>query len=266
MKAAHLTSLDFDRLGLGNLASGDAATLRAHLDACPDCQQRQEHRHILADQFAREVLPRSLPVVRERLSPHGWWSRPWRPRRLVVWLALAPAVCGVVLALALVRHGKPPVASLGADASDISVKGRGGLTLYVRHGSKVARFAPGAVLEAGDAIRFTIEPRGNAYLLIVGVDGAGAVSAYYPFGRWQSAPVTEGVRFEVPGSVVLDDSPGPERIFALLSPQPLDGTWVRTTLQALAARGPQAIRSAHALQLPGAETWSVVFEKRETPR
>jgi hypothetical protein len=75
--------------------------------------------------------------------------------------------------------------------------------------------------------------------------------------------VTERGRFEVPGSVVLDDSPGPERIFAFLSRRPLDGALVRTTLEALAGRGPQAIRAGHALQVPGAETSSVVFEKRE---
>jgi hypothetical protein len=179
-------------------------------------------------------------------------------------LALAPAACGVVLAIALVRghHSSSVVVGLGADDSDLGVKGGGGLVTYVRHGNKVARLVPGSVLESGDALRFAIEPHNNAYLLIAGVDGAGSASAYYPFGQWHSVPITNHDRFEVPGSIVLDNSAGPERIFAFLSAQPLDVNLVRTTLEQLARRGPQAIRASHDLQVPGADTSSVIFEKR----
>jgi hypothetical protein len=170
-----------------------------------------------------------------------------------------------VLAIALVRghHGSTTVGGLGADDGNLGVKGGGGLVTYVRHRSKVTRLVAGSVLESGDALRFAVEPRGNAYLLIAGVDGAGSASAYYPFGQWQSAPVTDRGHFEVPGSIVLDNSGGPERIFAFLSAQPIDGNLVRTMLEGLAGRGPQAIRASHDLQVPGAETSSVIFEKRE---
>lgn len=260
----HLSSLDFDSLGTGALAREQSTTLLAHLEACPACQRQREHRRSLAEQFASEVLPRSLPVIRERLS-----SRPRHRRRIVGWwLALAAAPCGLVLVLALVRghHLSTSVGQGGADRGDLAVKGDGGLVAYVRHGSKVTRLVPGSVLQAGDAVRFALEVRGNAYLLIAGVDGAGGTSAYYPFGRWQSVPVTDRGRFEVPGSVVLDDSAGPERIFAFLSPEPLDGNLVRTTLEDLARRGPQAIRASHDLRLAGADTSSVMFEKRERAR
>jgi hypothetical protein len=254
----HLTPLDFDCLRLGTLGT-EEATLRAHISACHVCQQQQENREALADQFTREILPRSLPVLRARLAS------PRRRRLGGWWLALAPAACGVALAVALVRghHGTVAGVGLGADDSDLGVKGGGGLVTYVRHGSKVARLVPGSALESGDALRFAIEPRNNAYLLIAGVDGSGSASAYYPFGQWQSAPLMERGRFEVPGSIVLDTSAGPERIFAFLSHQPIDGNLVRTTLEDLARRGPQAIRSSHNLQVPGADTSSVMFEKRE---
>jgi len=255
----HLTSLDWDAFDLGALAPDDADTLRAHLHGCSACRQQQENRRALAEQFAREVLPRSLPVIRERLSV------PSRRRNAWWWLALSPAVCGVILALVLARgpHGGKSVAWPSADPSGIAVKGEGGLLTYVRHGDKVSRLVPGSVLQAGDALRFAIDPRGNAYLMIAGVDGAGGVSAYYPFGQWRSMPVASQGRFEVPGSIVLDASAGPERIFALLSPRPVDGNLVRTQLESLARRGPRVIRSSLDLQVPGAEISSVVFEKRE---
>src|SRR5664279_3114229 len=96
----HLTPLDFDSLALAGPGSSNAGPFVAHLDACPACREQQKARHALADQFAREVLPRSLPVVRQRLAP--------RNRRHLAWggVALSPVACGVLLAF-LVLHKRP---------------------------------------------------------------------------------------------------------------------------------------------------------------
>jgi hypothetical protein len=95
------------------------------------------------------------------------------------------------------------------------------------------------------------------------VDGGGRAHAYYPFGQWQSVPVLPHIRFEVPGSLVLDNAPGPERIFAVVSSRPLDADTIRPILEALARRGPQAIRTTATLGVVEAETSSILFEKRE---
>jgi hypothetical protein len=258
----HLTSFDLDALDIGAVAAAEANALRTHLDGCPACRENQRTRRTLADQFAREVLPRSLPVVRQRLLPtarrrFGWWA-----------LALSPVACGAVLALLLFGRGASdlspsnrPVEDLATGIGDLGIKG-GWLFAYVRRGDKVTRFAAGGVLAAGDALRFAVEPHGNRHLLIAGVDGSGRASAYYRFGQWTSAPVAPGGRFEVPGSIVLDDSAGPERIFAMLSAKPIDGGRVRALLESLARQGPGAIRESAELQVPGVEASSIIFEKR----
>jgi hypothetical protein len=253
--------LDFDSLDLAGLGSPEADPFVAHLDACPPCREQQKARQALADQFAREILPRSLPVVRQRLAPRnrlrlGWWA-----------LALSPVACGVLLAfLGLHKstdHTTSVWKSIPGDMGDIGIKGGGDLLTYVRHGTKVTRLAPGGVVAAGDALRFVVETGSHRYLFIAGVDGGGHAHAYYPFGQWQSVSVAPRSRFEVPGSLVLDNAPGPERIFAMVSSRPLDGGDVRPILEELARRGPQAIRTTAAPSVVEAEISSILFEKRE---
>ena len=77
-------------------------------------------------------------------------------------------------------------------------------------------------LHAGDALRFVLEPVGRPYLLIASVDGQGKASIYHPFGGSSSARVAPQGMVEAPaGSVVLDTAPGPERVFAFWSSEPL---------------------------------------------
>ena len=254
---SHLTSLDFDRLRLDALSPDEAAALRGHLDSCETCRQQEQSQLALAHRFLREVLPRTLPAIRERLqpSPHRWRRR-WT-------IALAPLACGLVL-LIFWGRGTSPISVMppADDIADIAIKGGGGLLAYVRHGTKIARLENGAVLEKGDALRFAIDAGTNKHILLAGVDGSGKATAYFPYGQWQGAALPAGARFEVPGSIVLDDSPGPERIFTFLSGQPLDGAAIRTRLESLARLGPQAIRATSDVDVAGSECSSVVFEKK----
>jgi hypothetical protein len=57
------------------------------------------------------------------------------------------------------------------------------------------------------------------------------VSVYFPPEGGQSAPVGAG-RSELPGSIELDDAPGPERLFAYFSEQPLPAAEVARALAA----------------------------------
>jgi hypothetical protein len=256
-----LTSWDFDRLDLKRPDASQADPFLAHLGACPACREQQKARQALADQFAREVLPRSLPVVRQRLEPRSRWRLSW-------WaLALSPVACGVLLAFLGLHKTPDHTMSVGkpipGDLGDLGIKGGGDLLTYVRRGTKVTRLAPGVAVAAGDALRFVVETGSHRYLFIAGVDGGGHAHAYYPFGQWQSVPVAPHSRFEVPGSLVLDNAPGPERIFAMVSSRPLDGDDVRAMLEALARRGPPAIRTTAAPGVLEAEISSIFFEKRE---
>jgi len=67
------------------------------------------------------------------------------------------------------------------------------------------------------------------------------------------------------GSVVLDTAPGPERIFALWSSEPLQAADVIARLNELGQRGPAAIRATTTLDVPGTIQISRLFEKGDPP-
>jgi hypothetical protein len=104
-------------------------------------------------------------------------------------------------------------------------------------------------------------PGGMRYLLIASLDGRGQATIYHPYGGAESSAVTDPIRLEVPGSIVLDDAPGPERIYALFSRTPIPARDVTASLAAVFARGAPAIRSELRLDLAAEEQASVFFEK-----
>ena len=79
---------------------------------------------------------------------------------------------------------------------------------------------------------------------------------------WTGSPIAAGKEPLVllPDSIVLDDAPGPERIFALFSDRKVEDAEVTAALAALGAAGADAIRATARLALPYDQA-SVVFEK-----
>jgi hypothetical protein len=144
------------------------------------------------------------------------------------------------------------------DEPSVAIKGGPSLRVFARHNGRVAVVRPRSALHAGDEIRFAVEPAGLRYLLVASVDGAGKATIYFPYGGAVSQPV--GGATELPGSIVLDDAPGPERVFALLSEQPLVAADVTGALVDLGRRGPDAIRAASRLPVAATQL-SLLFEK-----
>jgi hypothetical protein len=193
---------------------------------------------VLRANFVSRVLPRGGPA-----------RRPQRRR----WLAV-PAFALVVLAIALWRWPRPPDLGIKGDASGASWQvfaHRDGRTFAVRDGAELA---------PGDRIRFVVLPAGARYVLVVSVDGAGAVTIYYPYNGERSAAI-DGDRVELADSIVLDAAPGPERLYALLSDEPLAAAAVKAPLGELAASGASAIRAARALPVPARAQLTLMFEK-----
>jgi hypothetical protein len=69
----------------------------------------------------------------------------------------------------------------------------------------------------------------------------------------------------VPGSIVLDDTLGPERVFALFSKQELAVAELEPALRSLGRAGHNALRDVQALDVPGATQRSFLMFKRERP-
>ena len=223
---SHLDAMTRDALVLGALPEAEAQAAREHLATCDACRGEQEADAGMHAEFRARVLPKPLPAPR----------RPW-------WVLVAVPVVAAAAVLLLVRghHAEP----------DLGIKGGAAWQVVALHGEHELRVKDGTVLAAGDKLRFVVVPNGARYVMIASIDGAGAASIYYP------AVKLEGARVEVPDSIVLDDAPGPERLFALFSDAPLDAAAVESKLKTLADK----VRDAKRLDVPVRQQLTLVFEK-----
>jgi hypothetical protein len=236
----HLSALALDALALGREQPG----AREHLAACARCRGDFEAADALRAHFTDHIMPRTLP-------------RKARPS----WLVFAvPAFAAAIAIVAVVtRHRDTP-----APPPELAIKGDATWQVFANRGGQTFIVHDGAQLEPGDRIRFAVIPLGARYLLVASIDGAGAVSIYYPYGGSASAalPTQAGARSVLPGSIVLDSAPGPERMFAIFSDEPIDAQQVAVQLRAIGAGGADAIREIHALTIANARAQaSTVFEK-----
>lgn len=233
---AHVSALALDAFALGALDAAAAAEVAAHLAGCEACRSERDLAADARAEFLVVVLPRGL-----------------RARRRVRWWWLAMPVLAIA-ALLVVLLPRPP-----ADP-ELGVKGAASWQVFAYRNGRTFAVRDGAQLAAGDRIRFAIATGAARYLLVASVDGRGAITIYHPYGGTRSAPV-ETALFELDGSIVLDAAPGPERIYALLSDEPLAADAVSAELRGVAAGGAIAIRGTPRLALPVRAQTSLVFEK-----
>lgn len=254
----HLSTFTLDALALDALDAGGEAQARDHLAGCARCREALEAARAAREHFQRTVLPRTVSAVRERARRSSWrlgWHHPLVPRLLIPAFAAAVAL----LLVTRTRHVPGPQdADLGAE---LGIKGAATLQVFASRDDHVFPVQDGSSLAPGDRVRFVVMPAGLPYLLIASIDGAGAATVYHPPGGSESGRLDDRARLELPGSIVLDAAPGPERIYALFSRQAIAADQVASMLRDIGARGPDAIRSARTLDIPDAVQASVLFEK-----
>jgi hypothetical protein len=165
----------------------------------------------------------------------------------------------VAAAAAWLVFVRPP----SPDDDGLGVKGAATLAIFAAGKQGVQPVSDGTALHPGDRIRFVLWPAGQRHVVIASIDGAGKATVYHPFGGRESAPLREGMRVEVPGSIALDASPGPERVFAVLAPRPFSTASVIEALRGLGTKGPTAIRATTTLPLTLASVTqqSILIEK-----
>jgi hypothetical protein len=242
----HLSSPALDALLADQLSGTARAEAEAHLMSCARCRDDAAEARAAQRQFAEVILPRTLARVRSRLvAPPPRWR----------WLAplgsLAVAAVLIVVGLHIRDNSEP----------DLMTKGAPSLRLISRRDGRLFPVQDRSHLRAGDEIRFVVAAAPQPYLLVGSIDGDGQASIYFPFdGESSGAIDARAGRIELPGSIVLDEARGPERIFALFSDAPLPATRVREALRTVAAGGATAIRNTTRLPL-GATQLSLVFEK-----
>lgn len=257
MSASHLSPIDLDMLVLGLTPEHRRTDERqGHVAGCPTCAHAKQQR--LADQqaFMQSGYGRGLARIQFlKRAPRRRWH-------LVLASLAAPALVALAIVASARGYLARPSPVPDSHESAFGIKGPGGLRLFARRGESVFPVDEGQRMMPGDALRFVLEPTAYPYLLIASVDGDGRASVYFPFDGEASAHVPTGSALEAPaGSVILDQSQGPERIFAIWSEEAVSSNVVVTALSQLGSKGHQAIRETTALGLPATFEQSILIEK-----
>ena len=256
---SHVTVLDLDLLALGQCSSDHVARIEEHSLACPVCAARRAEHGEWGRHFRATVFPRTIEGICERQK----FVLPWR------WmLGLAVPLAGCVLLLALGHGQQLSLVEQPGQPAELGIKGSTARVFARRNranAAEVTRVGDGERLAAGDALRFVLLPTGRRYVLIASIDGAGQINVYHPFHGQASAEVDPKGTVSVPDSIVLDQAPGPERIFFIHSQEPLQVHMVRELLGNLAAGGARMIRDTKHLPIADTVQSTLLFEK-EDPR
>jgi hypothetical protein len=193
-----------DKLLAGELSGSDGDEAREHLGSCGPCSAQMEALSEEAARFRAEIpIEGEVRAVERKVR-----------MRAVRHAAAAVLSLAAVLLLALLVIPPEP-----------GVRTKGGLSLEViaRHeNGAIEELLPGARLSPGDSIRFRIASEEGGFLAIAGLDSAQVVSIYH-----QPVRIESGAKERLlEGSIVLDQTLGPEQIAALVCPAPLDGAGV----------------------------------------
>lgn len=242
-----LSDLVFDRL----VAGERVPAAEAHAAGCTRCAAR-------LDEFrrARDSDAAVLDAIRARAAGDGGRVVPLRRR---VWLsAMLPLVAAAAIALLfLPRLLRPQTGE--------REKGSGALALdvVVRHADgRVEALAPDGHVRPGEAIRFLVTTQRAGHLVILGLDAAGKVSVYVADGD-DAHPVARGQKQAMPGSIVLDATPGAERLVALECEARFPVASAVDAGRRSLDRAAQDPRRVGALDLPGCQQAALTMDKSQ---
>jgi hypothetical protein len=229
----HLPFETLDRMLLSALSPAEKQGAESHIESCERCRAAFQTLRADCDHFDRDIFPRTLGKVRQRLEqPANRFDLSWlNLKQLWPAAGLAAAAAAVLLVV-------PRTLSHPEDDYDIGVKGGPAIQVYGLHAGAVRNLATGSRVAVGDRLRFVVDSSGYEYLLIASVDGAGNVSAFFPSSGSSSASIPRG-RSEAPGSVELDAARGPEVLMGYFSHQPLELEKIAPQLKANADHPPR---------------------------
>lgn len=250
MNATHPSELALER----HLLDPAASAVKSHVESCQRCGARLAEMKRQGEEFLQFVFPATVEKVEEAAE---------KGARRFSWIPLFAPVSAVAAAAALFLLVQPAPDGFPADYDGIKGRGGIGLSVFVNRASGVHCAVEGEPVAASEQIRFRVDlTRKPCHLWIVSVDAAGQVSRLFP--TTGDAGVLVATQYEIPGGAELDGKPGPERVFAICTPQPVYYAAIERAVQAATARGEPAVRTVReVLTLPeGTAQASVLLEKR----
>ncbi len=201
-----------ERYALGELPADRLDALRMQIEADPTLAARlrdlQNHN--------RAVLLQHPPRIVAHEVSRRVGMPPTRTRRSAKWAAV-PAFAAVAMALFFVRSP-----SLGPD---VLSKGRSAAHGYESipelriFRADDGELTPGDEAKTGDTLGFRYHAQGRQFGALLSIDGAGAVTLHMPKSGDEALKLKEGL-VTVDLGYELDDAPGFERFFLVLSETP----------------------------------------------
>ncbi len=237
--AGCLSDLVLDvKVAEGHLAAPDAA----HLETCAACAARL----LVLEEQQRIWAPDVLRLA-ARAKAHA------RPRARAVWArrlfaGLVPAACAAAALVFFVVDEAPPDRSKGV-----------AMSLFVQRDGEVFIGASGDAYQAGDAFRFRVRPRHHPYFMLVGVDGHGRTTVFYPLGGDAAAPLEDHDEVPLDASLVLDDAPEQEFVLGVFADRAVTAGEVARAVAAARARDGRLHEDAlHDVTLDAELSWVVL--------
>ncbi|GEN13230.1 hypothetical protein SAMN05443572_11923 [Myxococcus fulvus] len=229
MNAARTSQCPSDLTLEEHLLRPNPATAR-HITGCAHCQSWERAAAEASGAFARQ---------------HPRWMAKARPSPLRRWAPLLATAALAAVALVLLHAPSPELPRYATKGDE--------LTVYIGGQGAPRAATQGEHVRPGESLRFQVAPGAAAFVWIASVDATGAVSRLVP-AEGTTPLAVDGTQV-LPGSAVLDAAEGPERIWAVISPEPLGWTVVEQALQGSPVRDPTAVH------IPGARTSTVLLER-----
>lgn len=208
--STHISTLKLHQLRYGELEGREKGLLRQHLDDCAHCRQRLQA--MQADRAEFELRPMPAAIRDLDRPPRSLLSR-LRVRWVGLGLALATAA-------ALLMVFQPSTTVPGADPRAMpGVRAKGEtqpLEVWVEQDDSVVALGEGDSLWAGARIQLRFDPGDARWITLAGRDGSGALEIY---GNLE-ATGADGLQ-SAPFSLVLDDTPGAQRFYAVMADRPI---------------------------------------------
>ncbi len=207
-EGARPSTLELGRHATGELelaASRLDAQARAHLDALQRSKARVPTFDIAAIRARagelQDAPPQAQPTAPVPSPANNWrWFAPLIVLAAVFVLAVLPDPTAF--------DPTPPTPGL-------TLKG-GGLLVYQLHDDQQLRPYQGNALGEGDSIGFRVNGGDHHTVAVLSVDGRGTVSVLYPDKDENLMQLGgSGETIPLPGTVILDDAPGPEIFVAV---------------------------------------------------
>jgi hypothetical protein len=198
--------------------------IAGHLASCDHCRELLLKMQQQGDEFMRIVYPATVQALEPRRTSRWSWAGIFAP-------VAALAAAGVVM---IVNRGP---ASDYEGTKGVAIK----LNVYASLEAGARVLSDKDQVPASAALRFRVQPSRACNLGIVSVDERGEVSRLFP------ASGNEGAKLaaveDLPGGAILDGKPGPERIFAVCSADPLAMPQVEQAVKVASGTGADSVRN-----------------------